>query len=274
MNNEDFLENTTKIFKALGSNNFGQALLDTIHTQVPFDGSVIILFHPQHYPIILQEKLSKLDKKVFWKIYMEGFYLFDPFYKLCSQGKKGMFHLPDIFPQEFFSSKYFKQYFRPAELKDEINYIFQTSSEISGLLCISRSTSMKKFNREEKNKLQDLAKFIDTVITRHLEIGNINFVNKQFNSQPYLEEPTTLFMPNNKILTRRENEISLLMLRGLSSKATANILNISPATENTHRKNIYKKMKVNSHAELLANVLEKYSKTHTHVANNEIRKVS
>ncbi|MBL4601308.1 MAG: helix-turn-helix transcriptional regulator, partial [Emcibacteraceae bacterium] len=67
----------------------------------------------------------------------------------------------------------------------------------------------------------------------------------------------------------REYEISLLMLRGLSSKATANILNISPATENTHRKNIYKKMKVNSHAELLANVLEGYSKIHTHVANNE-----
>jgi len=210
---------------------------------------VIILFQPRHYPTILQEKLEELDRKVFWQSYMHGIYTLDPFYKLCTQGERGMFHLQDIAPWDFFTSVYFKQYFSPADIRDEINYIFQAVGGISGLVCISRSHACRRFNEQEKKTLQDMAEFIDAAITRHLEISSVR-LEKTSSFRPLSPESLDKFTCGR--LTHREHEITHLMLQGFSSKVSANFLAISPETERTHRKNIYKKMRVNSQAELLA----------------------
>jgi DNA-binding NarL/FixJ family response regulator len=59
----------------------------------------------------------------------------------------------------------------------------------------------------------------------------------------------------NLLLTRRENDVLEQLVKGLSYKEVANILQISFATVNDHIKNIYFKMGVNSKSELIAKVL-------------------
>jgi len=54
--------------------------------------------------------------------------------------------------------------------------------------------------------------------------------------------------------TKREEEIVRAMKDGLSNKSIAQKLNLSPSTIKTHSNNIYKKVKVNSRAELLENL--------------------
>jgi len=54
--------------------------------------------------------------------------------------------------------------------------------------------------------------------------------------------------------TKREEEIVKAMKNGLSTKDIAHDLNLSPSTIKTHTNNIYKKVKVNSKAELLENL--------------------
>jgi len=59
----------------------------------------------------------------------------------------------------------------------------------------------------------------------------------------------------NLLLTRRENDVLEQLVKGLSYKEVANILQISFATVNDHIKNIYFKTGVNSKSELIAKVL-------------------
>lgn len=59
-------------------------------------------------------------------------------------------------------------------------------------------------------------------------------------------------------LTSREKELIQLFSEGLSSKEVSNKLNVSILTINTHKKNIYKKLNINSTAELVAFYYENF----------------
>jgi DNA-binding NarL/FixJ family response regulator len=53
-------------------------------------------------------------------------------------------------------------------------------------------------------------------------------------------------------LTKRELELTELLLTGMSNKAAANLLAVTFFTVNSHLKNIYVKLKINSKSELIA----------------------
>ncbi|MFB0999347.1 MAG: response regulator transcription factor, partial [Colwellia sp.] len=53
------------------------------------------------------------------------------------------------------------------------------------------------------------------------------------------------------VLTRREREVFFLVTAGNTSKNTAKLLDMSLKTAENHRSNIYKKLRVNSSAELV-----------------------
>ena len=54
----------------------------------------------------------------------------------------------------------------------------------------------------------------------------------------------------SSVLTPRELQVVRLILRGYPSKSVARELDISTQTEQVHRKNIYQKLAISSHAEL------------------------
>jgi DNA-binding CsgD family transcriptional regulator len=64
--------------------------------------------------------------------------------------------------------------------------------------------------------------------------------------------PGSAAFPDFQLLTLREREIVTMVLRGHSTESIAMQLGISPGTVKIHRKNIYRKMKVSTQAELFA----------------------
>jgi len=58
------------------------------------------------------------------------------------------------------------------------------------------------------------------------------------------------------LLTPREHELYLLLLMGYTLKESAQQLAIKYSTANTHMTGIYKKLEVNSRAELIINYLK------------------
>jgi DNA-binding NarL/FixJ family response regulator len=73
-------------------------------------------------------------------------------------------------------------------------------------------------------------KIVDLILEKHVEKNSIDC------------EPT--------ILTERENEIIVLIARGLTNKEIAATLHLSPHTIGTHRKNIMRKLRVNTASEI------------------------
>ena len=70
-------------------------------------------------------------------------------------------------------------------------------------------------------------------------------------------QPVQVLTPHKSILTKREIEIFRLMVDENQTSEIAEILNISPHTVGTHRKNIFKKTETNSVLQLIKMGLEK-----------------
>ena len=87
--------------------------------------------------------------------------------------------------------------------------------------------------------------------------GNAAYATAQANEGLVIDESTaTLARSGSSNLTNRELEIVHLLLSGFSSKGIAQKLKISPETVKGHRKHIYTKLGVKSHAELFAIYLQ------------------
>ena len=58
------------------------------------------------------------------------------------------------------------------------------------------------------------------------------------------------------LLTRREREITQLLLRGHSAKSVARELNIAPGTVMVHKRNLFSKLRITSQYELFSLFIE------------------
>ena len=104
--------------------------------------------------------------------------------------------------------------------------------------------------------MRDLAPVVEKALAKHHQIVSTT----QSESAPVdasLHLESNIQYITGDLLTEREREIAGYLIRGFSSKACARELDISPATERVHRKNIYQKLGVHSQAGLLAHVCEK-----------------
>jgi DNA-binding NarL/FixJ family response regulator len=63
----------------------------------------------------------------------------------------------------------------------------------------------------------------------------------------------------DEVLTRREREISKLLLRGHSSKSVARELDIAPGTVMVHKRNLFGKLGITSQYELFSRFIEDLS---------------
>lgn len=70
-------------------------------------------------------------------------------------------------------------------------------------------------------------------------------------------QPVQELVPHKNILTKRETELFRLLIEGLQTMEIAQIMEVSPHTVATHRKNIFRKTNTNSVLQLMKFGLEK-----------------
>lgn len=244
-----------QLFTHLGTDLFGDTLVESVRALAHFDGSCLIFFHDAHSPKVVCATLPRADEKLFWADYIRGAYLLDPFFQLCEKGDTGIYRLNRISPPGFRSTKYYRKYIEPAGILDEVDYIFQGHGGISGLLSFSRSEALGAFDDDEINALERVEQIITSSMNAHTKAqGNVFEADDVGYRPSLLRERLRQF--GKSALTPREYEIVHLMLAGKPSKMLAGELGISAETERTHRKNIYSKMQINSHADLLAAAID------------------
>ncbi|MCS6823213.1 MAG: response regulator transcription factor [Cytophagaceae bacterium] len=89
----------------------------------------------------------------------------------------------------------------------------------------------------------------DELLKSIISTFNKNRFKKETNE--YIGSETTVKTRQHSPLTLRELEIIQLIAKGLKNKEIADLLNISQHTVSTHRKNIFKKLSLNSASELV-----------------------
>jgi DNA-binding NarL/FixJ family response regulator len=140
---------------------------------------------------------------------------------------------------------------------------------MSGLVAIDKLLAQRPESRILVLSMHDELEYVEAM----RDAGALGYVLKETSSEALIEAiklvaagksffPITTGKPDSNqaelkyinpisVLTRREREVFFLVTAGNTSKNTAKLLDMSLKTAENHRSNIYKKLRVNSSAELV-----------------------
>lgn len=171
------------------------------------------------------------------------------------------YHINDVAPDEFTETEYYRVYYSEKHVEDEGLFFTKIDHSLSIGLVIERKIPSTAFSKAELATLHKLAPLVSALTRQHSQ-GSRSFKKMAdfSNTNRISEQMTGAFMRfGSKVLTEREREIAGLILRGHSSKSAARELNIAPETERVHRKRLYSKLGISSHADLFWMFIESFS---------------
>ncbi len=229
-------------------------LLEALRTIVPIDIIIIEILCRNNKTVIHYDNVEQERHKIIIEDYLNGPYLLNPFYQAFMDNvQPGGYLLEELAPDDFLNSEYFKQYYHASDGGSEFGYLFSVTPEIGVCIGISRSTWNPDFSAEEVNKLRAMEPVVRTSFLSYWEaIKGLDTSDQTSTSDLHQQIASAVENFGTSVLTARECQIAQLILRGHSSKSTAEKLDITAATVNTHRHKIYEKLDVTSQAELFS----------------------
>lgn len=215
------------------------------------EGTCLIAFHKKSRPEVLYHTLEPAGRKHYLERYLDGPYLLDPLYQLALQQKKpGLVRFRDATPDRFRSSEYYRQYYERTHLRDEMDYVVPVSKETTVVLVIGRRTRM--FGKAEVHRLQLIEPVVNACIKCIWDDRTSRANNKKSGTTVHNRLADCFKNFGQARLTRRERQISQLLLRGHSSKSIARELGIAPGTVMVHKRNLFAKLGISSQYELFS----------------------
>ncbi len=240
------------LIELLDKPNFWIQLVRTIGLFVAFDSWVVLRFSNHGKPqVFVENPTPDGTEDMLFHDYLNGLYLFDPFFVASRErSSSGLFLLDDVAPENFTGTDYYRLYFKRNIVADEVQFNFDINGDDT--LCFS----MGRGTRYTPDEVAQLALCTPWVVA--LMAQRLHFEARR--------EPVAAASAGNwrdgveraisKVkgtrLTSREVEIGQLMLSGFSSKNIATRLDISVETVRVHKKHIYTKLDINSQSELFA----------------------
>ncbi|MEL0587393.1 MAG: helix-turn-helix transcriptional regulator [Candidatus Thiodiazotropha sp. (ex. Lucinoma kazani)] len=139
----------------------------------------------------------------------------------------------------------------------EVAFAIQGENGADYVMCMGHTSVLPPFSVNEAHQLEARTSTIRQAIISDDRTGKVaaGVTSGDGSDSTSAIAPKLKNIASN-ILTKRELEILGYLVRGYSSKGCARELDISPATERVHRKNIYQKLGVSSQPKLLARVFD------------------
>ena len=221
---------------------FVPALLACVKRLVDFDFVMVFAYSGTTRPLTLADTLEPERHDIIAEDYADGPFLLDPFFRLVEEGRRsGCYRLHDIAPDHFRRSEYFRVHYGRTGIGEEIGVFFDVGGGLTGVTSFGRWDSSPPITRADLEILHALEPAIGALCAAHWSNLHARREQQQRPAHPAFES-----------LTLREREIVTMVLRGHSTESIAMQLSISPGTVKIHRKNIYRKLKVSTQAELFA----------------------
>ncbi|HRX34979.1 MAG TPA: helix-turn-helix transcriptional regulator [Aestuariivirga sp.] len=242
---EQWSKGLAEVGHAIGQPRFATVLLDAVRRLVDFDFVMAFAYRGKDQPVILDDTLDHTRHRIIATDYAAGPFQLDPFYKLVSDGAcSGCYRLHDIAPDHFRRSEYFRAHYSRTGIGEEVGFVFATGNGYTGVTSLARWTSSPPLTRSDLDILQAIEPAVG------------GFSRQQWanpGASAFEQKPQqTIARLGFRLLSAREREIVTLILQGHSTQSVALQLDISPGTVKIHRKNIYRKLKISTQAELFA----------------------
>ncbi len=239
---------------------FPRAPDEALATVVPHDIFMIFAYFGQAQPLCLAHNMDAARAEIVINAYMRGPYLLDPFYTVATGPERsGVLQLKMLAPDHFYNSEYFKQHYVRTEIRDEVGYLTRPDGTTGVILSFTRPLDQPPFSAQDLARVRsaepssvDWSKCTGARSQSNFPLGKHHAYLNPIDSA--LDEMAT------GRLTRREIEITALILRGHSTSSIADLLAISGGTVKIHRRNIYQKLQISSQADLFSRFIAHLAK--------------
>ncbi len=242
----------TQLWSRLGSAEFMAAVLDVLDAVCPMDSSGVLVFYRNQKPLSLLHRFNPAERQVPADIYSTGPYALDPQYRLFLKGcDSGAYWLRDIAPDDFYSSQYYTTFYSKTGVADSIDVLWRINADTALVFFMQRNINSNEFTSADLTAINLVLPILFAALGKHYQIA-ASLPQSNAEDKTHLQVECTLRNFASSLLTRRERDVLLYMLRGYSSALTAQKLNTSDGTVKIHRKNIYRKLDIGSQAELFS----------------------
>ena len=231
------------------------ALSDAIDIAVGHEGTCLLVFHRNASPAVLHHTLEPAGRRHYVDRYLAGPYLLDPLYLLAARDDcPGICRFREASPDRFRASEYYRQYCERTHLRDEMDFLVRVSTESTLALVVGRRT--RQFTKAELGRLELIEAIVHAAMSRIWERWSADEETGENGSSLHQRLTNCFENFGEGLLTRREQEITQLLLRGHSTKSVARELEIAPGTVMVHKRNLFAKLRITSQYELFSQFID------------------
>lgn len=242
----------------ISSDQFGEAIVDWLRQHVDFDRCVVFGYRGTSRPLALFDTFTDVEYQVFVSRYQEGPYLLDPFHHAAIERREGFWRMRELAPDRFYASEYSRSYYSETKLAEEVGFFVPLADKNSIVLSLMRLHASGPFGTADVRLLRDMAPVVVSLCRMRwpaLPASEQDVANLQEREERADEFGRTNIWERLS-LTTREADIVGKVLQGHSTESIARLLGISPGTVKVHRRNIHKKLGINSQAGLFTRFIE------------------
>ena len=249
------LSSLATAIREIGSPNFYQHICDYLYSCLRFDNIVVIVFKGSELPIVEYRKTFGPDVfKYIESEYLAGAYMLDPIFQYhLENGASGIFGVLDIAPDQFKRSRYYEWYYGRIGISDEISVILDAGFDTTITISMGLDgTTGEVFPANAPKILRAHETVIIALLEKHFATTAPSILSDTEKGHLPDRLISAVYQQAAVLLSRRQAEIALYILKGHSSQSIALHLKISAQTVKVFRKQLYKKCNISSQAELFA----------------------
>ncbi len=240
------------VIDAVGTSGFWPSLHAYSADLVPHEMGAAFIYVGGDPPIRLYDSEASAERDRIYAMQVRGCYLISPYYNglVRRRAAGGFYHIDDLAPDDFHESEYYRVYFSHKGVGDEGMFFSPIDDDTTIAMMVERHKGLPPFSRREIDVLREAASTVNALIRCHARVSG-----RAGTAAPDKGKSRSVFRDvaerfGADILSRRERDVVMLVLRGHSSKSAARELGISPETERVHRRNIYSRLGISSHLAL------------------------
>lgn len=239
------------------------ACLDTaLQAVAPFDLTICFRYSgPELRPVLLHDGLGQRSTDAIGR-YLEGAYLLDAAYTACTRGAApGLYRLHDLAPDDFFEGEYFNSpevhpciSMEQGSLAEEILFLARANGGGAyTVYSLMRSNGWLRFTDEEMARLRHCLPVVLGLLGRQWpDVGPATPARLAADADDGTVVEAAFRSFGGGILTKREQTVVSLVLRGHSTASIAAVLGIGEGTVKSHRKAIHTKLGIASQSQLFS----------------------
>ncbi|MEH6473455.1 MAG: LuxR C-terminal-related transcriptional regulator [Halopseudomonas sp.] len=262
--NDSWSKNLAALIDHHRMRSFPAELENFLATQCTFDTFLMVTYKKSFRPIIISPT-DPAEQSDTLRQYINHAYVLDPLFHAIQEGiSPGVTRLVQIMPDSFETTEYYQTCYQDFGLVDETDLIIRLDEKVTCAITLGRKSALGSITRSELKSLNEFYPVLNSLVRQFWQSQSSEFVQYERSDGPMKQALKTFA---SGVLTQREREITGLILRGFSSKAIADQLNISVGTVKVHRKNIHSRLNTSTQSEIFTQFIAHLNQMETSSAS-------